>query len=470
MGIFATLRGAPSEGAQAYVQPQPTHQNPMQTIGTLADLFLTGGVFHALNQRAINQQAMQQQLQDRDQLASLFRPETVTESPQTPVADPSGSGMASQLTARGPFPAQTQMFGGPSITRQPAQMPTFEQAAPAMARAAAHGVDITPFASLIQNSEPDLQFVNGMAVNKKDPANIGRRFGANLSNVNNTLIDTQDPGNANRTIPQVDKGQEVVYDAAGKPAGVRNLPGAAQAAGEQAGAVAGAQEGVKAGLDIIGLQMPDGSVHQMPRSVAAYLLGGQGAGLAPKGLGTSQTPGDQSYTQDTGKAQAKSYQDVLDAGNNAPAKIAKLQQIDRLLGDFEGGKFGGTKVGFASALNSLGVKIDPKLGNEQAAQALSSQMALELRDPSSGGGMPGSMSNSDREFLTRMAPGLSQSAQGRRQLVQMGVAVQQRNADVAQKARAWTKGNGRLDKPDKNGMDFYDYLGQWSAAQPLFGK
>jgi hypothetical protein len=131
---------------------------------------------------------------------------------------------------------------------------------------------------------------------------------------------------------------------------------------------------------------------------------------------------------------------------------------------------GPLNVEMASALNSMGFQIDPKLGNKQAAAALANKMALELRDPSQGGGMPGSMSNSDREYLNKMVPGLSQSAEGRHQLVQMAVATQQRNADVAGLARQWTKGAGRLDKPDRNGKDFYDYLSEWSAAHPLFGK
>jgi hypothetical protein len=451
-----------AEPASPYLPPsqtQPSHASVGRNVLTMLDL-LTGGYGHAVMAMQRQGEARQQaqalagiQSQDYGDAASMFRPQSVTAAPAAPVPDAS-SGV--NLFAGGKYgPAPTQTFGGDSASVSPAQIPSFEQFAPIAARMASHGADPSAFMNIIKSAEPDIQFVNGVAVDRR-ATKPGSRVGVNLSNVNNRMVDTQNPDNANLTVPQVDKGQVVNYDPRGVPIGVSNLPGNVQAQADVAGGIAGAQARSQAPYQFEDIPTPGGAPGKAARSAIAG------------GVFTGQTPGDKAYSEDQAKAQAAQYQNLQNSGQQAPLKIAKLQQIDKLLGDFEGGKFAASKVGFASALNSLGVKVDPKLGDEQAAQALSNQMALELRDPSAGGGMPGSMSNSDREFLTRMVPGLAQSAAGRRQLVQMNVAVQQRNADVASKARAWTKSNGRLDRPDVHGKDFYDYLGDYSNQNPVF--
>lgn len=154
---------------------------------------------------------------------------------------------------------------------------------------------------------------------------------------------------------------------------------------------------------------------------------------------------------------------AMKADFSAPSKIAQLQKIGSLLKDYEGGKLSGAAMAFSSAANSLGIKLDPKLPDKEAAQALSREMALQLRDPSAGGGMPGAMSNSDRAFLESMTPELAQTAQGRAQIISARVALLQRQQQVAQAMRNYEKKYNRLD----NG--FLSQLSAWSEAHPLFG-
>lgn len=153
---------------------------------------------------------------------------------------------------------------------------------------------------------------------------------------------------------------------------------------------------------------------------------------------------------------------IMNAGFNAPTNIAKYQQIGRLLSDVDGGKFtpAGTEV--ASALNSLGVKVDKNLPNKEAAAAMANEAALQLRNPAGGAGMPGAMSDADRQFLASMTPSMTQSKEGRNQVISAYVAVQQRNQQVAQFARNYEKKYGKLD----NG--FFDQLQAWSSSNPLF--
>lgn len=170
------------------------------------------------------------------------------------------------------------------------------------------------------------------------------------------------------------------------------------------------------------------------------------------------------YQTGVAKDQVEQRKSIMTAGFSAPSKIAKLQQIDKLLGDFEGGKLSQTGVDFASAMNSLGLKVDKNLPNKEAAQSMSREIALSLRNPAGGAGMPGALSDSDRNFLSSMTPDIGQTAAGRKQIIGAGVAVEQRNQQVADFARKYEAKYGKLD----NG--FYSQLSAWSNANPLFGK
>lgn len=199
---------------------------------------------------------------------------------------------------------------------------------------------------------------------------------------------------------------------------------------------------------------------------------GGGATTAPQGAGNvvelapaaqNKVAADKEYQTKVAGDQSDQRKAIMNSGFSASGKIAKLQQIDKLLGDFEGGKLSQTALDFSSAANSLGIKLDKNLPNKEAALAMSREIALSLRDPSNGGGMPGAMSDSDRNFLSSMTPDISQTAQGRKQIIGAAVAVQQRNQQVAGFARKYEAKYGKLD----NG--FYDQLSKWSDVNPMFG-
>lgn len=265
-------------------------------------------------------------------------------------------------------------------------------------------------------------------------------------------------------------------------AGIKGAEAGATAAAQMPYSVAtdAAKQRTAAGLDMVQVPMQDGSMRMMPRLAAAGALSGPGGAFGPgqggvpgpgaPGLGVSQSPADKTYGDETAKASAEQYKTIQNAGMQAPGRIAKLQQLGALLDGHDGGKLSPTGLQIAQTANSLGIKIDSKLANKEAAQALTNELALSLRDPSNGGGMPGAMSDADRQFLVASVPGLSQSGQGRKAMVQMQVALTQRNADVAGMARQWQQRYGRLDAVNPNtGLSFHDNLQRWAQARPLFG-
>ena len=170
--------------------------------------------------------------------------------------------------------------------------------------------------------------------------------------------------------------------------------------------------------------------------------------------------GEESKT--VGKFFGDQYAEIQKAGIDAYGKVNRLSRMEQLLSGLETGKFTPAMTEVKSALDSLGIKIDPNLGSAQAAQALSNELALQMRNPSGGAGMPGAMSDADRNFLSATVPGLAKTPGGNRQLIETAKRLAQRDQQVAQMARDYRKQNGHLDE------GFYQQLQQFSEANPLF--
>lgn len=156
------------------------------------------------------------------------------------------------------------------------------------------------------------------------------------------------------------------------------------------------------------------------------------------------------------------YGNALKAGTSAQSKLNRYTRLGELLDNVNTGKFTGAGLEVAKAARTLGFNVGENIGNLEAAQALSGEIALELRNPSGGAGMPGAMSDADRQFLQNMVPGLETTPQGRAFMLDTAKRLAQRDIKVAQMARDYRKRNGSLDE------GFYDELARYSEANPLF--
>jgi hypothetical protein len=176
---------------------------------------------------------------------------------------------------------------------------------------------------------------------------------------------------------------------------------------------------------------------------------------------TLKQEGEEAKT--VGKFFGENYADVQKAGFNAQSRINRANRLNELLENVTTGKLTPMGTEVAAIAESLGIKIDKKLGNKQAAQALANEMALELRNPAGGAGMPGAMSDADREFLKSMTPGLGTSPEGRKQITETSIKIAKRDQQVAKLARDYRQKNGSIDE------GFYNVLAEFSAKNPLFG-
>ena len=166
-----------------------------------------------------------------------------------------------------------------------------------------------------------------------------------------------------------------------------------------------------------------------------------------KSATTSQTVNIKQETEEA-KAIGKGLgEKFIKAGEDADSAVSQLDSLDRVESLLQGVDTGrltplGTEI--AGYAKSLGIDIDPKSGNKEAAQSLVNQFVLQLRNPASGAGMPGQLSDSDRKFLQSMGPGIEKTPEGRRQIIETMRKVAGRRIEYADQMQEYRKENDTL--------------------------
>jgi hypothetical protein len=161
-------------------------------------------------------------------------------------------------------------------------------------------------------------------------------------------------------------------------------------------------------------------------------------------------------------AQGKEFSELMGQINResfaAPSQIRKLERMTQLLEGVDGGRLAPAGLEVASMANSLGIKIDPKLGNKEASQALAREIAGGFRQPGTG-----PMTDKDFDNFLLQVPDLSKTAEGRKQITQTMRNAANRNIKLGELARAYVQRNGQLD----NG--FMNEAAQFIAENPVVG-
>lgn len=347
-------------------------------------------------------------------------------------------------------PSQLE-YTPPVRTRDPISINSPELAGIAL-KAARLGVPINQVLDVLKAQQPDIAVgPDGSTYNKKS-SNVPARF-ATPTTINGWNVDSGDPANRGAYFPQLPSG--MIPNGKG---GVANVTGLSPAMQEQEEAQA--------------LGRTRGTMFTVPRRgggtglmTGGQYLGGPGArGLQAEGeFGVSQSPDDAAYAAETAKAAATQYTAIQTAGQRASGAISNYARIGQLLDGLNTGRFTPAGKEIAKAAASFGIQVNPAWGNVEAADALSKKLALDAM----GGSLGAGFSNADRAFVEGMNPAIVNTPQGRKQIIAFGVARAKRDQQVAQMARQWQQRAGRLDKPDRNGKTFFDYLDAFAEANPL---
>jgi hypothetical protein len=215
------------------------------------------------------------------------------------------------------------------------------------------------------------------------------------------------------------------------------------------------------------------------RAVAAGLIPGtpqfqefiKTATLRPNSVTNVNMPdakGDVKYMEKMGEILAQDFAGLQSAGTAAQTSLAKFDRLGGLLEGVNTGAFKGTTTQMKAIAKSAGVDLDSlgitdDVAPAQAAKAITNEIALQLRNPAGGAGMPGALSDKDREFLLQMVPSLETTPEGNKTLVDYWRRLNKRTIDVAKMSRDYMKKNGgRFD------YGFYDELADYSEKNSLF--
>jgi hypothetical protein len=172
---------------------------------------------------------------------------------------------------------------------------------------------------------------------------------------------------------------------------------------------------------------------------------------------------EKAYDKTVGEGFGKDYLTIQQGARDASSTIGKLDRLGTALstpGVYTGA--GGEFVAdLKKAAAGLGIPVEG-VAETDVARAISNEITLQLRNPAGGAGLPGAMSDADRQFLATIPPGLTNTPEGNRQKLDMLKKVQQRNIDVAREANKYAQANGQLD------AGFYQQLADWAETHPLF--
>lgn len=165
-------------------------------------------------------------------------------------------------------------------------------------------------------------------------------------------------------------------------------------------------------------------------------------------------------------AASKTHSELQEGASAARSGLNQIQRLDELLKEIDTGKFSTSALEIKRIAKSFGIDLgDKEIGQQEAATALAKQLALALRNPSSGAGMPGALSDSDRQFLEKMVPGLETTPEGRTLMMQTARAMYQRSIDTARVANEYLR--SKEFATDPSGL--YAKLQEFADKNPLFG-
>jgi len=154
------------------------------------------------------------------------------------------------------------------------------------------------------------------------------------------------------------------------------------------------------------------------------------------------------YAGEQGKALAKERQALAAAEGASATMEGQLNLLKKLYEsntDISQGAGASTLKNIKSNLKTLGVDVGPSAALEDVIQATASNMALHMRTAGGDNLLPGAMSNYEDQILQGMAPGLSQTSEGRKMLIEFMLDVTKSNKRIAQEATKYEGQNKQLD-------------------------
>jgi hypothetical protein len=153
--------------------------------------------------------------------------------------------------------------------------------------------------------------------------------------------------------------------------------------------------------------------------------------------------GETAYDKELGEQNAKLFTESQKSGATAQRDLNNLNVMRNAMADpnLYSGTAGNTVQTLKKAAQTLfGVPV-AGVSSGEVVQNLAKGIAVSLKD-----NLPGPMSDSDRRFLVEMAPGLTNSPDGNRKIIALGMLQKEYQIARSKAAREYARQNrGRID-------------------------
>lgn len=173
---------------------------------------------------------------------------------------------------------------------------------------------------------------------------------------------------------------------------------------------------------------------------------------------------EKAWDTESAKLWAKRYDDITAGAMNSQQMLGMYDLAEQAFDSGVRTGFGAeTELTLRQLGAAMGLDTDPeKLAGGELIRSVQNRMALMMRSPDGGMGMPGALSDRDIKFLKDSQIGIDRSPEGNKRMLQAYRLMEQRKIEIARIADEYVQQNGRLD------AGFNSYLRDYANANPLF--
>ena len=188
-----------------------------------------------------------------------------------------------------------------------------------------------------------------------------------------------------------------------------------------------------------------------------------------KGEQAARTAVGQHIDEKTADAALKTHAETQDTARTSTVALTKLDRLGDLLDTLRTGKWAGRELDLKNKLQEVGIDpsrygLSTNTGRMEAANSISNELTMIARSTANGGGLPGSLSDADRNFLSASTPGIGNTPEGNRLMVDFAKRLHQRNIEIARLTNKFVEDGGMKSNPAAVHRMILDY----SRDHPLY--
>ena len=209
-----------------------------------------------------------------------------------------------------------------------------------------------------------------------------------------------------------------------------------------------------------------------PMSFNAYALQAKEKGVTINNNAAAPIdPGVEAEKKKRGEKLGENYVNIQDASANASEQLNMYDAVEKGLGTgVRTGSFAESEQSLRKFGQLIGIEGDlEKIAGGELVTAIQNRMALQMRNPESGMGMPGSLSDKDIEFLKASQIGMGTSGPGNKTMLEVYRRLANRKIELANLADEYVGREGDKTAPGKGSMmGFGKYAAEYNKLHPLF--